>query len=58
MKRLRKTVIGAAFFIGGTILILGSVVVHGNGNVLGLLGIAFGILGVIILLEQLISKEE
>jgi membrane-bound ClpP family serine protease len=55
---LKRAIIGAAFFVGGAILLSAEANSGGSGFVLGFFGIGFGIAGMAILIYELTIKEK
>ena len=55
---MKRAIIGAAFFIGGTILLGAEANSGGSGFVLGFFGIGFGVVGMAILIYELSIKEK
>jgi hypothetical protein len=52
---MKKTILGSAYLISGTILILAANI--GNDRTLANLGLAFGLIGIILPLTELIRGE-
>ena len=55
---MKRTIIGAAFFIGGAILLSAEANSGGGGFVFGFFGIGFGVAGMAILIYELTIKEK
>ena len=55
---MKRAIIGAAFFIGGTILLNAEASMGGALVSLGFFGVGFGLVGMTILIYELTTKEK